>query len=90
MSSTVQSTIRLKFVPTPLRLGEILPSVGRIWTSSVRNFDLAEHPSWTLEQVVDLVRPYAITAGSSGCFQRADGIGTMRSLGQAFKCRESC
>ena len=44
MSSTVQSTIRLKFVPTPPRLGEILPSVGRIWTSSVRNFDLAETP----------------------------------------------
>jgi hypothetical protein len=51
---------------------------------------LLKHPSWTLEQVVALVRPFAITAGSSGCFQRADGIGSVRSLGQAFKCRESC
>ena len=81
----MSSTVRLKSVPTPLRLGEILSCVGRIWTSSLQASGISillKHPSWTLEQVVDLVRPFAITAGSSGCFQRQVASGACEALGK--------
>jgi hypothetical protein len=50
-------------VPTPLRLGEISSICGSYLDIKHQASEISislKHPSWTWEQVVDLVRPFDI------------------------------